>query len=74
MTNEIRPILNITRRACPAQKFAKYARVVFPEGVTRSAVEATIGRFPASEGFRVSLRRSGPVGFSLPLELAELGA
>ena len=67
----IRPILNITLKE-PGKAPRKFARVVFPDGFTAEQIAQTAARFSPSEGFRCTLRRAGPTGFSLPLALADL--
>lgn len=65
----IRPVINITHKA-PGSAPVKFARVVFPEGFSMDQIRTTLDRFPEALGFRCSLRQVGPLGFSVPLELA----
>ena len=65
----IRPVVNITHKA-PGQRPAKFARITFPEGSCAARIMATLARFPETEGYHCDLRQIGPLGFSLPLDLA----
>lgn len=65
----VRPVINITHKA-PGSAPVKFARVVFPEGFTVAQIRATLERFPEALGFRCAVRQIGPLGFSVPLDLA----